>query len=74
MLDFKGANQLLWYYADLERKQCEHSEDPPEPGYGNITMTALGVPIPGMQNTTMYKPDLPPPDINHCLAWRRFAK
>ena len=24
--------------------------------------------------TSQIRPDFPPPDINHCLTWRRFAK
>ena len=61
-----GANQLLWYYADLEKQRCydQHNgvekEAPLLPG--NISVAN----VTGNQNTV-------PIDINHCLAWRRFA-
>ena len=61
-----GANQLLWYYADLEKHRCydQHNgvekEAPLLPG--NISVAN----VTGNQNTV-------PIDINHCLAWRRFA-
>ena len=73
-LCLSGANQLLWYYADLERMKCiTENEYGPD---GNGT-TAVQLRDPGMPNSTEtpeIRPDFPPPEINHCLAWRRFAK
>ena len=62
---FPGANQLLWYYADLEKQRCysdQSSDDAtPTPALtGNVTVGPL--------------PQTIEHDINHCLAWRRFAK
>jgi len=57
-----GANQLLWYYADLEKQQCmmEQKGIKNKPLLtGNFTYGTDGV----IRH-----------DINHCLAWRRFAK
>jgi len=60
-----GANQLLWYYADLEKKAC-HRE------HGYITTPAPGE---AMNETKTYVPPgkIIQQDINHCLAFRRFS-
>ena len=65
---FTGANQLLWYYADLEKQRCyNQDEKPPDPLTqllpGNISVAN----VTGNFKTIEV-------DINHCLAWRRFAK
>ena len=66
---FSGANQLLWYYADLEKKRCyanmaEESAATTESFLsGNISKANIS----GYANPIQQ-------DINHCLAWRRFAK
>ena len=72
-----GANQLLWYYADLEKKKCYASVD--DDGVRIVATTALSDIVleassANYSTTTSPKPDFPPPEINHCLAWRRFAK
>ena len=70
-----GANQLLWYYADLEKQKCYHSKD--ESGERIVATTALSEEVyTDYANSTSQppKPDFPPPEINHCLSWRRFAK
>ena len=72
-----GANQLLWYYADLEKKKCYASVD--NDGNRIVATTALSENVfeyssANYSTTTSPKPDFPPPEINHCLAWRRFAK
>ena len=72
----KGANQLLWYYADLEKQKCYNSIDP-ETGERIVMTTEVSTIVTeGYTNSTTPKPkpDFPPPEINHCLAWRRFAK
>ena len=65
---FTGANQLLWYYADLEKQRCYNQDErPPDPSTqllpGNISVAN----VTGNFQTIEV-------DINHCLAWRRFAK
>ena len=65
---FSGANQLLWYYADLEKKRCyanmaEESATTESFLSGNISKANIS----GYANPIQQ-------DINHCLAWRRFAK
>ena len=70
-LSFKGANQLLWYYADLEKKKCLNKAV----DEGIVATTALSAEILEYANSTSPpKPDFPPPEIDHCLTWRRFAK
>ena len=74
---FSGANQLLWYYADLEKLKCYASVD--DQGNRIVATTALSDIVldsatANYSTTTSPKPDFPPPEINHCLAWRRFAK
>lgn len=63
-----GANQLLWYYADLEKQRCYREQrGEPEPELllpGNVT---YGPELAGFAPLIRH-------DINHCLAWRRFAK
>ena len=83
----QGANQLLWYYADLERKKC--IEDADYSGVTEITYKRNAKPISHLisqfatesateatNSTTLGEipPDFPAAEINHCLAWRRFAK
>ena len=65
-----GANQLLWYYADLEKQRCYTDQmqqmgkasnfSQPASNYSFANLTGGNGPIIH--------------DINHCLAWRRFAK
>jgi hypothetical protein len=64
-----GANQLLWYYADLEKQRC-FSDQLTSIGKGNFSQ-----PI-GNISYANYTGGSGPiiHDINHCLAWRRFAK
>ena len=59
-----GANQLLWYYADLEKKKC--IEDQQE--NSDINENSFS------SNSTAGQFDMIDHDINHCLAYRRFAK
>ena len=59
---FPGANQLLWYYADLEKQRCYHGKP--------LQSATL---LPG-NVTVLPQPGVIQHDINHCLAWRRFAK
>ena len=61
---FKGANQLLWYYADLEKKRCIEQQDDGDGGGGGDGSLS--------NNNTQY--NMIDHDINHCLAYRRFAK
>ena len=60
-LPLKGANQLLWYYADLEKKRCieQQNDDDGDDGFFS-------------NNNTQH--NMIDHDINHCLAYRRFAK
>ena len=59
-----GMNQLLWYYADLEKKKC--IEDQQE--NSDINENSFS------SNSTAGQFDMIDHDINHCLAYRRFAK
>jgi hypothetical protein len=67
---------LLWYYADLEKQRCYldqaglFGELPPSMGMqSHLQLQAEA-------NHTVYGPHnrIIDHDINHCLAWRRFAK
>ena len=73
LIPISGANQLLWYYADMEKQRCYAQEeeidedqnvdlDSYQGGFANVTIGPM--PQPGVIQH----------DINHCLAWRRFAK
>lgn len=53
-----GMNQLLWYYADMEKKRCD-SQSNPANGTQNVGNTS--------QNVGSTDPDA-------CVVWRRFAK
>ncbi|CAB4062119.1 TRPC4 [Lepeophtheirus salmonis] len=59
-----GANQLLWYYADLEKQRCYNEHE-------NLAHT-LEKEIP-IANFSAFANKALQQDINHCLAWRRFA-
>ncbi len=63
--DISGANQLLWYYADLERQRC-FDEQKGVKRESNL--------IQGTNETIYGQEDVIKHDINHCLAYRRFAK
>ena len=70
---FAGANQLLWYYADLEKQRCyqEHLESGQlvSPDIHTTTLSPLA------NGSNYYIPqNIIQQDINHCLAWRRFSK
>lgn len=70
---------MLWYYADLEKKEClkTHLQN------STLTIAAEKAGMDPNSNITLavaaaaaalpYKPSLKP-DIDHCLAWRRFSK
>ncbi len=80
-----GANQLLWYYADLEKQRCYQTQDD-KPGGGVLGAAAANMSTAAsaasaasaaaneVTNTTYGADDIIQHDINHCLAWRRFAK
>eukprot|EP00095_Tigriopus_kingsejongensis_P000849 maker-scaffold1971_size23625-snap-gene-0.2 protein:Tk00849 transcript:maker-scaffold1971_size23625-snap-gene-0.2-mRNA-1 annotation:"transient receptor potential-gamma protein isoform x7" len=55
-----GANQLLWYYADLEKQRCYNQQE-------SIESELM------YDNSSYSQPGVIQHDINHCLAWRRFA-
>lgn len=57
---FSGANQLLWYYADLEKQRCYNQQK--------------GIEIQDALPGNLSNANTIQVDINHCLAWRRFAK
>ena len=59
-----GANQLLWYYAELERQRC----------YNQTENTVHHLPDNVSSWEELTGQDSIEIDINHCLAWRRFAK
>lgn len=61
-----GMNQLLWYYADLEKQACM------ERGNNGTEGTALS----GRKSSKMAfeREDKIVIEINHCLAYRKFAK
>ena len=64
-------NQLLWYYADLEKKQC--IEDMKNNQMAEVDFLAdLG----GRKSSKMAveRNDQIVIEINHCLAYRKFAK
>ena len=66
---FSGANQLLWYYADLEKKRCynQHLENVTTRAFHKGSNLAIA-------NITGNAEPYIEIEINHCLAWRRFAK
>ena len=68
---FVGANQLLWYYADLEKQRCYDNQHK-----GFEVQDAAAVLLPGNISIANITGNANPiqVDINHCLAWRRFAK
>lgn len=62
-----GANQLLWYYADLEKQRCYNEQETIKAATEGVT------PANGSFTTINPQPGVIQHDINHCLAWRRFA-
>ena len=64
-----GANQLLWYYADLEKKRCYNQDHPNEAVSPASHMLQGNISIANVTGFAEIEKD-----INHCLAWRRFAK
>ena len=65
-----GMNQLLWYYADLEKQAC--MEDLRAHTNNQTTMHAVS----GRKSNKMSyeRDDRITIEINHCLAYRKFAK
>lgn len=68
-----GANQLLWYYADLEKQRCYRDQGKSSVASPNTSAVSTDL-TPEVSNVTYGKDDIIVHDINHCLAWRRFAK
>ncbi|XP_023336908.1 transient receptor potential-gamma protein [Eurytemora carolleeae] len=62
-----GMNQLLWYYAELEKQKCVEDS-------GNNNITTIENLTGGRKNNRMAyeKNDKIVVEINHCLAYRRF--
>ena len=69
-LHVSGMNQLLWYYADLEKQACLNDTRPNNNSTTN--MQALS----GRRSNKMAfeRDDKIVIEINHCLAYRKFAK
>ena len=65
-----GMNQLLWYYADLEKQAC--MDDLKAHSNNQTTMHAVS----GRKSNKMAyeRDDKITIEINHCLAYRKFAK
>jgi len=63
-----GMNQLLWYYADLEKQACM---DDMRANNGTVNMQPIG----GRKSSKMAyeRDDKIIIEINHCLAYRKFA-
>jgi hypothetical protein len=66
-----GANQLLWYYADLEKQRCYTDQMQQTSKAANFTSLT---PPANFSYANMTGGTGLVHDINHCLAWRRFAK
>ena len=58
-----GLNQLLWYYSDLEKKQCDLGKN----------LTSL-MESQSRSPDGLACPTLPIADPDACFVWRRFAK
>ena len=95
-----GANQLLWYYADLEKQRCYNDNEvsgsesesaqistasgfaaaaaaPPNERYMDAAAAAAAAAAHSVQanvSSVDGQAGIIQHDINHCLAWRRFAK
>ena len=62
-----GANQLLWYYADLEKQRCYTDQQQLKSNFTSLSTNTSAYSNVTGTSTIVH-------DINHCLAWRRFAK
>merc|ERR550534_464796 len=65
-----GMNQLLWYYADLEKKRC--LEDVEKNRFSSIEAVSSASRKHSSQ-MMVEREDRITIEINHCLAYRKFA-
>lgn len=55
-----GMNQLLWYYADLERNRCD-----------SLKAARVNESLKGGEDFNLFKFEREP---EGCILWRRFSK
>lgn len=66
-----GMNQLLWYYADMEKQVCDSGSRNASIINGNNNRIVITGPISG---SGLNKTFVPKSAAEACVTWRRFAK